>query len=151
MATDDILAQFRKTPSGASLSATPPKDTDEYVAFGTKDKVSRLRIRSAGDLTNAPGYNVLLNVVYDGRQGTHFMLVYTVLMVLVRGRNLQRLVFAIENGMADYIQEFDAARWQKPADASAPFIESIEVKVVEKGSEASEVEAARESSQQLQR
>jgi hypothetical protein len=147
---DDILAQFRKTPSAASVSATPPKDTDEYVAFGTKDKVQRLRIRSAGDLTNAPGYNVLLNVVYDGRQGTHFMLVYTVLMVLVRGRNLQKLVFAIENGMADYIQEFDAARWQKPADANAPFIESIEVKVVEKGTEAVEAEGPRQPSQQLE-
>lgn len=147
---DDILAQFRKTPSAASVSTTPPKETDEYVAFGTKDKVNRLRIRSAGDLTNAPGYNVLLNVVYDGRQGTHCMLVYTVLMVLVRGRNLQKLVFAIENGMADYIQEFDAARWQKPADANAPFIESIEVKVVERGSEASEAEGPRQPSQQLE-
>ena len=77
------------------------------------------------------------------------MLVYTVLMVLVRGRNLQKLVFAIENGMADYIQEFDAARWQKPADASAPFIESIEVKVVERGSPETEVEGARQPSQQL--
>lgn len=147
---DDILAQFRRTPAAPSVGATPPKDTDDYVAFGTKDKVNRLRIRSAGELTNAPGYNVLLNVVYDGRQGTHFMLVYTVLMVLVRGKNLQKMVFAIENGMADYIQEFDAARWQKPADANAPFIESIEVKVVEKGSEASEIEAARQPGQQLE-
>jgi hypothetical protein len=147
---DDILAQFRRTPAAPSVVANLPKDTDEYVAFGTKDKVNRLRIRSAGELTNAPGYNVLVNVVYDGRQGTHFMLVYTVLMVLVRGRNLQKMVFAIENGMADYIQEFDSARWQKPADAGAPFIESIEVKVMERGSEAAEAEGPRQPSQQLE-
>src|SRR5579862_9184651 len=114
---DDILAQFRRTPAAPSVGATPPKDTDDYVAFGTKDKVHRLRIRSAGDLTNAPGYNVLVNVVYDGRQGTHFMLVYTVLMVLVRGKNLQKLIFAIENNHADFIQQFDPAKWQKPAEA----------------------------------
>jgi hypothetical protein len=147
---DDILAQFRRTPAAPSVGATPPKDTDEYVAFGTKDKVNRLRIRNAGELTNAPGYNVLVNVVYDGRQGTHFMLVYTVLMVLVRGRNLQKMVFAIENGMADYIQEFDAGRWQKPADANAPFIESIEVKVMEKGLEGAEAENPRQPGQQLE-
>ena len=130
---DDILAQFRRTPGAPPVSTTPPKDTDEYVAFGTKDKVNRLRIRSAGELTNAPGYNVLLNVVYDGRQGTHFMLVYTVLMVMVQGRNLQKLIFAIENGMADYIQQFDPAKWQKPADAGATIIDSIEVRAINSG------------------
>jgi len=62
------------------------------------------------------------------------VLVYTVLMVRVEGKNLQKLVFAIENGMADFIQEFDAERWAKPADAKAPLIESIEVKVTESGS-----------------
>ena len=62
------------------------------------------------------------------------MLVYTVLMVLVRGKNLQKLVFAIENGHADYIQQFDPARWQKPTEADATIIDSIEVKVTDKNS-----------------
>jgi len=112
----------------------PPKVADEYVAFGTKDKVFRLRIRSAAAPVNSPGYNILLNVVYDGDHWTHFMLVYTVLMVLVRGKNLQNTVFAIENGMADFIQEFDPERWEKPKDGNAAFIESIEIKAIESGS-----------------
>jgi hypothetical protein len=126
----DPLSAFRKTPKG---EMAPPTGPEEYAAFGTKDHVQRLRIRSAAAPINSPGYNILLNVVSDA-QGTNFILVYTILMVLVRGRNLEKVVFAIENGMADFIQEFDAAKWQKPKDATAAFIESIEVKVIEGGS-----------------
>jgi hypothetical protein len=131
---DDPLAEFRKTPPAPRGGAIAPKGTDEYVAFGTKDKVNRLRIRSVMAPVNAPGYHILLNVVYDGEYGTNFVLLYTVLMVLVRGKNLQKVVFAIENGQADFIQEFDPDKWQKPTDANAAIIESIEIKIIEGGS-----------------
>ena len=131
---DDPLAEFRKTPPAPRGGPIPPKGTDEYVAFGTKDKVNRLRIRSVMAPVNAPGYHILLNVVYDGEYGTNFVLLYTVLMVLVRGKNLQKVVFAIENGQADFIQEFDPDKWQKPTDANAAIIESIEIKIIEGGS-----------------
>ena len=130
---DDPLAQYRRTPS-KPVGRVVPTDGNEYVAYGTKDKVHRLRIRSLAAPVNSPGYNILLNVVYDGEQGTHFMLVYTVLMVLVRGKNLQKLVFAIENGHADFIQQFDPAKWQKPVEADATIIDSIEVKITDKNS-----------------
>jgi len=129
---DDPLAQYRRT-SPNPVGRVVPTDSNEYVAFGTKDKVHRLRIRSLTAPVNSPGYNILLNVVYDGEQGSHFMLVYTVLMVMVQGRNLQKLIFAIENGMADYIQQFDPAKWQKPADAGATIIDSIEVRAINSG------------------
>jgi hypothetical protein len=128
---DDPLAQYRKTSNPVGRAV--PTETNEYAAFGTKDKVHRLRIRSLTAPVNSPGYNILLNVVYDGEKGTHFVLVYTVLMVLVQGRNLQKLIFAIENGMADYIQQFDPAKWQKPADAGAAIIDSIEVRAISSG------------------
>ena len=131
---DDPLAEFRKTPPAPRGGAIPPKGTDEYVAFGTKDKVNRLRIRSVMAPVNSPGYHILLNVVYDGEFGTNFVLLFTVLMVLVRGKNLQKVVFAIENGQADFIQEFDPDKWQKPTDANAAIIESIEIKIIEGGS-----------------
>jgi hypothetical protein len=102
---------------------------EDYAAFVAKDKVGRLRIRGAKGQVNAPSYSLLLNLVYD-EHGTHFVLVYTILTVLVRGRNLQKMVFAIENGMADFIQEFDAARWKQPA-AGAPLISSLEVRMNE--------------------
>ena len=130
----DPLSQFRKTPTASNGGAVPPIEADEYAAFGTKDRVRRLRIRSLMAPVNAPGYNILLNVVSDGQDGSNFILVYSVLLVLVRGKNLQKMVFAIENEMADYIQEFDPDKWQKPTDATAPLIESIEIKAIERGS-----------------
>jgi hypothetical protein len=102
--------------------------------------VDRLKIRRANDPTRSPGYAYLLDVVYDGPYGTNFVLVYTFLMVLVKGRNLQHLITALEMGTADYIQEFDVDRWQKPKDEKAPFIESIEVVVQESGPSISESE-----------
>ncbi|HEV2695905.1 MAG TPA: hypothetical protein VG347_23650 [Verrucomicrobiae bacterium] len=137
---EDPLAQYRKSPQippvGTSIppaGTMPPKGSEEYVAFVTKDKVNRLRIHSAMAPTHSPSYNILLDIVYDGQYGTNFVLLYTVMMVLVRGKNLQKMVFAIENGMADGIFEFDPDRWEKPKDASAAFIESIEIKVIEGG------------------
>jgi hypothetical protein len=128
---DDPLAPYRRT--SKPVGRVVPTDSNEYVAFKTKDHVHRLRIRSLTAPVNSPGYNILLNVVYDGEQGTHFMLVYTVLMVLVQGRNLQKLVFAIENANCDFIQEFDPARWQKPDDAGETIIDSIVVRTINSG------------------
>jgi hypothetical protein len=54
-------------------------------------------------------------------------------MVLVRGKNLQPVIAALEMTTADFIQEFDPDRWQRPKDAKAPIIESIEVVVQENG------------------
>ena len=130
--SEDLLAKYRRTPPSPPLGGALPTDGDEYVAFGVRDRTHRLRIRSLSSPINAPGYNILLNVVYDDR-GTNFMLVYTVLMVLVQGKNLQKLIFAIENGHADYIQQFDPAKWQKPTAADAAVIESIEVKAISSG------------------
>src|SRR5580658_4142237 len=85
--TNDPLAQFRKTPPAPKGAMIPPTGPDEYLAFGTKDKVHRLRIRSASPLVHSPGYNLLLDIVSDGQLGTSFILVYTVLLVMVRGKN----------------------------------------------------------------
>ena len=111
---------------------------DEYRAFSAKNKTGRLRIRSLNAPFNAPGYNILLNVVSD-EQGTHFLLVYTILTVMVRGRNLRRVIFAVENEMADFIQEFDATRWPQP-EADAPLISSIEIRVIENNGKAHDAE-----------
>ena len=132
--THDPLAQFRKSPITPKGGMVPPQEPDGYVAFGTKDKVRRLDIRLVPDMEHSPAYNLLLDVVSDGRGGTNFMLVYMVMLVMVKGANLQKTAFAIKNQMADYIQAFDSERWQKPADSQAAFIESIEVKVTEGGS-----------------
>ncbi len=85
----DPLEKYRKKPASTPGEKTPPKAPDEYVAFDAKDQVDRLRIRRADDLTRAPGYNLLLDVVYDSEFGTRFILVFTFMMVFVRGRNFR--------------------------------------------------------------
>ncbi len=126
----DPLAQFRRKPVAvADATATG----EGYAAFGAKDRVERLRIRRAMGPTRSPVYNCLLDVAYDGDYGTNFVLTYTFMIVLVRGKNLQAIIAAIEAGTAHFIQEFDADQWAKP-DSTAPFIESIEVVGQEKGS-----------------
>ena len=138
----DPLEKFRKTPVEPKLTPTAaaPKEPEEYVAFDAKDNAQRLRIRRANAPTRSPGYNYLLDIAYDGHYGTNFVLVYTFLMVLVRGRNLQTVVTALELGTVDFIQEFDPDRWRKPSDEIAPFIASIEVVVQESASSNSEAE-----------
>lgn len=122
----DPLAQFRRSPPVADAGLSP--EDGIYIAFGAKDKVERLRIRRAGNVpTRSPAYHLLLDVIYDGGFGTNFALLYNFLMVNVTGRNLQPVVLAIETGTADFIQEFDPAKWDKPTDPSAPFIEAMEI------------------------
>ena len=91
--------------------------------------MERLKIKRANSPTHAPGYAYLLDIIYDGNFGTDFVLVYTILGVKVTGRNLQPVIMALLAGTADFIQEFDRAKWPKPLDAKTPVIESIEVVV----------------------
>lgn len=135
----DPLAQFRRQPANAGPKP-PGREPEDYAAFGAKDKVERLRIRRAMAPTRAPGYAYLLDIAYDGPFGTNIVLVYTFLMVMVRGRNLQPVIMALETNTADFIQEYDPDKWPKPTDPKAPFIESIEVVVKENGEGVAEAE-----------
>lgn len=128
----DPLAQYRKKPIGAVAEPPPPKGPQEYAAFDVKDKVDRLSIRKADGQARIPSYGYLLDIAHD-EPGTSVMLYYSyMLMVLVVGRNLKPVIMAIQMGTAEFIQEYDPARWPKPKDEKAPFIESIEF-IVEQG------------------
>ena len=141
----DPLAAYRKKPVTGEESPVKGKSKEGYVAFDAKDKVNRLRIRRALGSTRSPGYAYLLDVAYDGDYGTNFVLSYTFLMVVVAGKNLQSVVFALETGTADFIQEFDPSRWEKPTDKTAPFIESIKVIVQDSGASIAGAEAGGET------
>lgn len=133
----DPLAQWRKPavsaqPPVVSAKAVPPvlvRQEGEYVAFVAKDRVERLRIRRANAPTRTPQYQWLLDITHDELFGESFVLVFTFIMVMVRGKNLKPVVDALEMGTASFIQEFDPDRWEKPTDPKAPFIQSIEVQV----------------------
>lgn len=129
----DPLAPFRRTPAASSEASKASQGPAEYVAFGVKDNVQRLKIRRAFAPTRSPDYDRLQDISYDGEFGFNFVLFYTFMIVMVRGRNLQPVVAALETGTADFIQEFDPDEWAEPKDAAAPFIESIQVEVTEGG------------------
>jgi hypothetical protein len=114
------------------MLTTPPDEPDAYCAFATKDRVERLKIKMVKEATRAPGYNNLLEIVYDSNRGTNFVLNFNFLIVVVSGKNLQPVILALLAGTADYIQEFDPKIWKKPEDDKSPLIESIEAHVVEK-------------------
>ena len=48
--------------------------------------------------------------------------------------------FLCQHRMVDFIQEFEADRWEKPKDETAAFIESIEVVVQQSASSVSGAE-----------
>lgn len=130
---NDPLAQYRKKPVGTVAEPPPPKGSDEYLAFDAKDKVERLSIRKADRQARTPAYGYLLDIAHD-ELGTSFILYYSfMMMVLVEGRNLKPVIMAIQMGTADFIQEYDPARWEKPKDDKAPFIKSIQLFIEQGG------------------
>ena len=137
---NDPLAKYRTKAASAPVSFAAPDGPEVYAAFTTTDRVERLKIKCANQPTRAPGYNNLMEIVYDGSNGINFVLSFSWLMVLVRGKNLQPVIMALLASTADYIQEFDPDLWEKPADSTKPIIESIEVVVHEKQMEINKVE-----------
>jgi hypothetical protein len=136
----DPLAKYRSKAASPPVSFEMPEGPEVYAAFATKDRVERVKIKCANQPTRAPGYNNLMEIIYDGSIGTNFVLSFSWLMVLVRGKNLQPVIMALLASTADYIQEFDPDVWDKPTDAKQPIIESIEIVVHEKQMEIAKVE-----------
>ena len=137
----DTFAQWRKSPIQPHVSATVADSSSAYLAFEAKDRVERLEIRPASAPIHAAGYGSLLDIVFD-RSGTNFVLLFSFMMVLVRGRNLHSVFAALKNGTASFIEEFDSDRWTDPKDPKLPFIESIKVVAKKEGPPLEEMESS---------
>jgi hypothetical protein len=124
----DPLAKFRRP---ATETAKPPalnKEAETYVAFAAKDRVERLQIRRVQEMHRSPRYLHLSDVCYDGHYGLTCSLFFDELIVLIRGKNLQGMVSALQSGTAEFIQEYHPDLWEKPADG-VPIIEYMEIHV----------------------
>jgi hypothetical protein len=139
----DPLAPYRKKPLENAEIAIKPKASERYSAFAAKDRVERLRIRRVMGPTRSPRYLHLQDMGYDGDFGTNFVLDFDFMLVLVRGKNLQAVVSAIETSTADFIQEYHPDLWPKPADGE-PVIEMIEVVMREGGGDETEKPASKQ-------
>lgn len=103
-----------------------PHGLVDYVAFETRDRSRRLRIRRAEGAAHSPDYRYLLDISYDDKTWLDFVLTYSFMQVQVRGKNLQDIIIGIETNACLWIQEFDPQVYSRPKP-DAPIIESIEI------------------------
>lgn len=123
----DPLAQFRNKGPEASKTDGAEVDDGEYRAFKAVDRRQiRLKIRPASGPRDRVTYSYLLHMPED-EQGTYLGLVFTFMTVAIKGRNLQEVAEAIAEERCDFIQAYDPAKWPKPKNADAAFIEVIEI------------------------
>lgn len=128
--TDPLAAFRRKASDLENAVRVRPKEPEEYIAFGGKDRVERLEIRRVMAPFRAPRYLLLDDISFDGFFGTNFVLVFSSMIVLVEGKNLQSLIAALKIGTVEFIQDYHPQMWDKPAE-DATVINSI--KIVMKG------------------
>jgi hypothetical protein len=124
--TTDTFSNWRKPPIQPRSPFTAGEDNGPYLAFHAKDRVASLEIRRSNIIDVAP-YSSQALTRYD-RKGTNFAIAFSLIIVLVRGKNLYQVFAALKEGTAEFIEEFDSARWpDHQHDPKAPFIESINV------------------------
>lgn len=131
-ATNDPLARYRPgqasqpQPSATNRpsSPIPPASDDEltlppeyrdqegrriYQAFrASPRKCDRLEIRLASGIWQYPRYFDLRDISADARQWARIVLHFSMYDVLIDGRNLHPLLYALKHSRCDYIQEFYA-------------------------------------------
>jgi len=125
----DPLAAFRRKDSTTEGGADAPPRHTSYVSFQTKDKLRCLDIRTKSGLAHAPGWGYLTNISYNRKTYGEMMLTFNRFMVILKGRNLRPIVDAVKLHTCEFLQEFDAEEFDPPTDASAPFIDTIEVRL----------------------
>ena len=131
----DPLAKFRKGTSDKPTAVNLPQEADglpPYIAFEAKDKIKRLEIRRVMGAYRTPAYAYLLDIIFDGSHGTELVLLYSFMMIKIKGENLHPIILALQKSNCDFIQDFDPRAFAQPA-ADAARIDHIEIIV--KGSE----------------
>ena len=134
----DPLETFRRKPASPAAKPTTspvPAGREAYQAFATKDKLSRLDIRTRDGLAHAPGYNYILDISYDRRDYTAIVLILSFMVVRIKGRNLRPVVEALKLHTAEFLAEFDSGEHEQPTDQDAPLIESIAIQAGRAGAQ----------------
>src|SRR6266702_2998207 len=111
-------------PTAAPQAATNLKP---YEAFRVKDRgAERLEIRRVLGESHAPSYRYLMDVSFNGDFGTELILIYSFLMVKIKGKQMQPLLRSILEGTCAFIQDFHPQEFSPP-EPGAAIIESIEI------------------------
>ena len=105
-------------------------DPRAYEAFHPLDR-QQLRVRFCP--RDQPWewlpYAGLQRIVTEADLGTRVALIWPFAVVIVYGRNLQALDYALANESLDFVRAFDPERYDPSTDPNAPFIEKIEILV----------------------
>lgn len=121
-------------PTPLPVISPPLEESPTYQAFETQERAARLNIRCARGPSRYPAFTYLLDIIFDYDFSASFTLIYTFMVVEVRGRNLDPVVHALAHGTCGRITEFHPRRHTKPGE-NEPFIESIEIVVAGRSSE----------------
>lgn len=125
----DPLARFRHIQKNATSDDPLGLDVSgKYIAFQAGDRSQeRLQIRRVLNITHSPSYRYLMDIM-SNPGGTQIVLVFSFLMVKIKGNNLQILTKALEDGVCTFIQDYHPNEYAVP-DIKAALIESIEVRI----------------------
>jgi hypothetical protein len=131
--SNDLFDKYLDIPSRNSAPASPSAGgIPAYRAFEAKDRLKCLEIRLAKGIHRAPAYAYLLDVISDGGRGTEISLLFSFMVVDIRGRNLQRVAHSLVKRECAMLAEFDARLFTPPAPEE-PLIERIDITVRDGG------------------
>lgn len=100
----------------------------DYLAFNVRDRTKYLEIKTTRGINRAPAYAYLLDVISDGERGTEISLLFSFMVVDIRGKNLQDVAHSLAMRGCAFIQDFDPKVFAQP-EPSAAIIEAIEIVV----------------------
>lgn len=117
-----------KTKPAAPANDKKTGEREEYAAFKVTNnrRQARIEIRQCLAAFHTPSYFHLLDIIPDGYHGTELVLVFTFLVVEIKGRNLRPVYDAIKTGHCEYIQDFHPEAFLEPTPQE-PVIEWIKV------------------------
>jgi hypothetical protein len=104
----------------------PDSGKEIYKAYKSPGrKVERLEIRRVLGDWCAPSYRYLLDVRFNGWFGTEIALIFTFYRVNIIGKNLDPVIYAIEDGRCEFIQDYHVNEFA-PLEPGQTVIERIE-------------------------
>jgi hypothetical protein len=123
------MDRFHQINRSASIG-NPAGDPKQYAAYeNVKGRPqARLRIRRLTDVSMAPDYRLLSNIVFND-YGNEISLWYPFMQVTVKGRNLAEVAEAIIGGTCPLIRDYDPREYPVPLREGEPVIESIDIQV----------------------
>ena len=130
MSINDPLVQFRKeqtTRTAANDNKASKIGTGKkpYEAFDSTGKPSLYtEIRCVLQPSQSPQSRFFMAAVFSADYDDAFTLLYSFMVVEVKGRNLKEVRRAIQTGRCEFIQKYNENEFLKPSK-DAPVIESV--------------------------